>query len=258
MPIANINGANLYFEEHGQGQPLVMIQGFAGNQFAWFFQVMAFEKHFRVITFDARGIGRSSVSKVPYTVPVMVDDVLGLMDYLKIDRAHILGLSLGGLVAQVIAIEHPERIMKLILVSTLPGTNLEYISEGVRGVGRKVFNMDVVQAMDYFIKIAFNKPLYRYLIKLLSRPRLLTAYSDYFKQMQTVGEYNTVDRLHLIQSPTLVITGSNDRLVSPHCSEIIAGKIPRARLVMVKGGSHAFFLEMRSRLNREVLNFLLE
>jgi 3-oxoadipate enol-lactonase len=257
MPIAIINGTKLYYEEHGHGQPLVMIQGFAGNQFAWFFQVMAFEKHFRVITFDARGIGRSAVSKVPYTVPVMVEDVLGLMDYLKIERAHILGLSLGGLVAQVIAIDHPERVMKMVLVSTLPGTNLEYIANGVRGVGREVLNMDVIQAMGYFIKIAFNKPVYRYLIKLLSRPRLLAAYSNYFKQMQTVGEYSAVDRLQSIQAPTLVITGSNDRLVSPHCSKIIAGKIPHARLVMVKGGSHAFFLEMRGRLNREVLHFLL-
>jgi 3-oxoadipate enol-lactonase len=258
MPIAFINGTNLYYEEHGRGQPLVMIQGFAGNQFAWFFQVMAFEKHFRVITFDARGIGKSSVSKVPYTVPVMVDDVVGLMDHLKIDRAHILGLSLGGLVAQVIAIDHPERVMKLVLVSTLPGTHLEYIAGEVRGVGNAILNMDVIQAMDYFIKVAFNKRLYRNLIRLLSRPRLVASYSDYFKQMQTVGEYSTVDRLHRINSPTLVITGSNDRLVSPHCSEIIAEKIPHARLVMVKGGSHAFFLEMRGRLNREVLHFLLE
>jgi 3-oxoadipate enol-lactonase len=257
MPKALINGTRLYYEEHGQGQPLVMIQGFAGTHLAWYFQVRAFEKYFRVITFDARGIDKSATSEVPYTVPVMVGDVTGLMDYLKIDKAHVLGLSLGGLVAQAMAINRPEKVKKLILGSTLYGTDIQCVSESAGALGKDFLNKDLVKVMNFFISIAFNKRLYRYLIKLFARPRLIAEYSGYFKQMQTVGEYSTYDKLHLIQAPTLVITGTGDRLVLPHCSELIAEKIPHARLVMVKGGSHAMFLEMRGRFNREVVRFLL-
>jgi pimeloyl-ACP methyl ester carboxylesterase len=257
MPQELINGTHLYYEEHGQGIPLVMIQGFAGNHAVWYFQVRAFEKYFRVITFDARGLGKSATSKVPYTVPVMAKDVIGIMDYLKIDKAHILGLSLGGLTAQTIAIDYPERVVKLILGSTLYGTDTQCISESAQVLGKDFLKMDPVKTMNFFISIAFNKRLYRYVSKLFARPQITAEYSGYFKQMQSVGEYSTYDRLPLVQAPSLVITGSGDRLILPHCSEMIAEKIPHAKLVMVQGGSHAMFLEMRGRFNREVLRFLL-
>ncbi len=258
MPKANINGSGLYYEEHGQGEPLILIQGFAGNQIAWFFQIRAFEKYFRVITFDSRSIGKSDVSPVPLTIPLLVEDVIGLMDYLKIDKANILGLSLGGLIAQSIAIRYPERVMKLILGSTLPATEVQYVLPDIKDMMQEQTLKDVSGIMNRVISIAFNKRRYRYIIKLLSRSRLESEYSDYLRQMQSLEHFSTLDKLQQIRASTLVITGSGDRLVSPQCSELIASRIPHSKLIIVKGGSHAFFVEMRGRFNREVLRFLLE
>ncbi len=256
MPEAAINGTTIYYEEHGQGPPLVMIQGYMGDHSAWFNQVKAFNKYFRVITFDARGLGKSPVSRVPFTIPVQAGDVIGLVDFLKIDRAHIMGISLGGLVAQAIAIEHPERVLKLVLAATLPGTDSLYIGEKAQAFARNLSTMDMDKVGNLLVPLAFNNPAVAYMVKLFSRTPWASRYKTYVKQMQSIGSYNIVDRLHLIQALTLVIAGSRDRIVSPHSSEIIAGKIPKAKLVIVKGGSHAFFLEMSRRFNREVLQFL--
>jgi pimeloyl-ACP methyl ester carboxylesterase len=256
MPEAAINGTTLYYEEHGQGTPLVMIQGYMGDHSAWVIQVKAFSKYFRVITYDARGLGKTPVSPIPFTIPVQAGDAIGLMDFLKIDRAHILGISLGGLVAQAIAIEHPERVMKLVLAATLPGTDTQYASEKAQVLARNLYTMDMDKVGNLMIPLAFNNPAVAYMAKLFSRTPWASRYKTYVKQMQSVGSYYTVDRLHQIQAPTLVIAGSRDRIISPRSSEIIAAKIPNARLVLVKGGSHAFFMEMSRRFNREVLQFL--
>src|SRR4030042_2301653 len=121
MPRANVNGTNIYYGVHGQGEPLVMIMGFGGGCRGWYFQTRAFKKHYRVIIFDNRGIGKSDKATEPYTIRTMASDILGLMDNLGIEKANVLGMSLGSLVAQEIAIEHPERAMKLILACSLIG-----------------------------------------------------------------------------------------------------------------------------------------
>jgi len=256
MPKVIINGTRLYYEEHGSGEPLILIQGFAGGSNAWFRQVPVLEKHFRVITFDARGLDKSDVSKVPYTLPVMEEDIVCLMDHLKVREAHILGTSLGGLVAQAVAIGHPERVLKLVLVSTFSGTDILLTSPHLKEIYDVSRNLDAGSMMAQFIALAFNKRFYRDMINFLSILRRNYAYNDYFKQMQLVGEYSTTDRLKLIRAPTMVITGSADNIVPPENSIILSEKIPHAKLVVVSGGSHAFFLEMSSRFNREVQRFL--
>jgi pimeloyl-ACP methyl ester carboxylesterase len=115
MPKANIHGINLYYQVHGEGAPLVMVQGFGGGHRGWFFQTRAFKKYFQVIIFDNRGIGRSDKAPGQYTVRDLADEAIGLMDYLHIDKAHILGMSMGGMVAQELAINYPDRLKKLVL-----------------------------------------------------------------------------------------------------------------------------------------------
>jgi pimeloyl-ACP methyl ester carboxylesterase len=259
MPKVNINNTGIYYELHGQGETLLLIQGFAGGSNGWYRQVPVFRKHFQVVIFDARGIGNSDVSAEPYTVPVMEKDVIGLLDHLNISQAHVLGLSLGGLVAQSVAINHPERVARLILASTLPGTSPDYTAPEIKQtIGKTLVNLDVNQTMESILSLAFNSKMYRFFIKCLARPRFASYYGKYFKQMESVGYYNTLDYLHLIKSPTLVITGSNDRIVSPANSDLLASRIPGARLIVIKGGSHALFIEMSGRFNKEILGFLCE
>jgi pimeloyl-ACP methyl ester carboxylesterase len=126
-----------------------------------------------------------------------------------------------------------------------------------------IANMDfrsipIEKVMYKMTSLAFNKRLYRMILLPLSKRSMKSINPEgHFKQMAAVSDYTTLDRLHLIKAPTLVITGTGDRIISPGASEVIASRIPNAKLVLVKGGSHAFFMEMRGRFNKEVLSFLM-
>jgi 3-oxoadipate enol-lactonase len=266
MPKANVNGVRLYYKIQGQGEALVLIPGMGANHTSWFRQLPAFTKHFRVITFDPRSIGRSERPQQPYGFKALADDVVGLMDYLGIRKAHILGQSLGGLVAQEVAIDYPERVLKLVLVSsTMAGDNVNPTNpalmkemgyaEGASEVD--LSKLDTRKTMNVVIGMSFNRALYRKSMQWLSRffvkPEMFDGLSD---QLRAIAGHNTIDRLQSIKAPTLVITGAEDRIVFPQASESLAARIAGARLVMVKGGSHGFNLEMTPRFNREVLEFL--
>jgi len=120
MPKAKVNGISIDYSVCGRGEPLVLIMGFGGSKLGWFFQRRACRKYFRVVTFDNRGAGGSDKPSGPYTMRMLADDVAGLMDYLKIDKAHVMGVSMGGMIAQHVAIAYPDRVRKLVLASTLP------------------------------------------------------------------------------------------------------------------------------------------
>jgi pimeloyl-ACP methyl ester carboxylesterase len=167
-------------------------------------------------------------------------------------------------VAQEIAISYPERVIKLVLGSTFAGIEINDNPEMMKAFGTRESNTDVDvksidfrKLMNFMVSSAFNKRLYRMVQLPLSKlfMRSINA-SGYLEQMAVVTSYTTLDRLHLIKAPTLVITGTGDRLVSPSMSDLLASRIPNARLVKVKGGAHAFFMEMRGRFNKEVLDFL--
>ena len=265
MPKASVNGINLYYQVHGEGEPLVLIQGFAGGHEAWFFQLRAFKKHFKVVIFDNRGIGRTDGSDKPYAIETLAEDVVGLMEHLGIPKAHVLGLSLGGLVAQEVAISYPEKVRKLVLGSTFAGREVYDVHPemlGALGIPEgstsvDIRSIDMTKLMPAMVTLAFNKRLYRMILTLLAKRRMKSIKVEgHFGQMSAIDSYTTLDRLHLIKALTLVITGTGDRLVSPHYSEVIASRIPNAQLVLVNGGSHAFFMEMRGRFNKEVLGFL--
>ncbi len=265
MPKTIINGVRTYYETHGKGQPLVLVQGFAGEHHAWFFQVPAFRRYFRLIIMDTRGMGDTECSKEPYTIRTVADDVVSLMDMLDIPSAHILGLSLGGLVAQEIAITYPERVRKLVLGCTFASADVANASLeskrafGVAGdSGEQVRNVDVDRLMDFMVSSAFNNPLYRGSIQLLRKIPVPVDPRGHIDQINAARGYSAIGRLHLIKAPTLVITGAADRLVPPENSEFLAAHIPGARLVKIPDGSHAFFMEKSGAFNREVLKFLLE
>jgi 3-oxoadipate enol-lactonase len=266
MPQANVNGVRLYYKAQGQGEALVMIPGMGARHTSWFRQLPAFKRRFRVITFDPRSIGRSERPKQPYGFRALADDVVGLMDHLAVEKAHIFGQSLGGLVAQEVAIDYPDRVLKLLLVSsTVAGGDANPTNPALmealgytEGTTEVDFSrMDTRRTMNAVIGMSFNKLLYRKAMQFLSRffvkPEMFDGLSDH---LRAISGHSTADRLHLIKAQTLVITGAEDQVILPHSSEVLAAKIPNAKLVMVKGGSHGFNVEMTSRFNREVLEFL--
>jgi 3-oxoadipate enol-lactonase len=266
MKKAYVNGINLCYAVHGQGEALVLIPGLGVDHTGWFCQVPALKRHFRVIIYDPRSLGKSERPRDSYDVRAMVDDVIGLMDWLDIKQAHIMGHSLGGIIAREIAINYPDRVAKLILASSAYGQGdvSEYnpVLMEVLGLTQGATEIDFARlnarrTLSTLIGLTFkNKALRlvtRWLAYLFIRPRMLMGLTD---QLRAVAHYNSVEKLALIKAPTLIITGDEDRLVVPHCSELLADKIPSSKLVMMKGASHALNMETPNRFNHEVITFL--
>ncbi|MDT5269927.1 MAG: hypothetical protein QOH49_2113, partial [Acidobacteriota bacterium] len=121
MPTASVRGIELYYEEHGQGEPLVLVPGFGMGLWIWYRQVGAFAERFRVIVFDPRGVARTAAPDAPFTMLELADDLAALLEELEVERAHVLGASFGGFVAQEFALAHPARTRSLILCCTSYG-----------------------------------------------------------------------------------------------------------------------------------------
>ena len=117
MPRLSVNGVELHYVEAGEGDPVLMIMGFGGDHLAWAFQVPALSERYRVITFDNRGVGQSSVPDAPYSTRLMADDAVGLLDALAIERAHLVGNSMGGRVALEVGLRTPERTDRIALLA---------------------------------------------------------------------------------------------------------------------------------------------
>jgi pimeloyl-ACP methyl ester carboxylesterase len=298
MPKAKVNEINIEYDVNGQGEFLVLLMGLGGTRQSWVFQKRTFSRHFKVITFDSRGIGKSDKPDEPFTIKTMADDTIGLMNHLSIDKAHVLGVSHGGRVAQEVAINYPERVNKLVLAST--NTGAEGIDdlppEMLRAFGRKERSSqsDIIYAgmkqcticqedhqgkelwehmwaahrpqmlewakgIDFskIISLGFNKRFYRIFILPLALLQLkLGGIKAHIRLIEATVGNSTLDRLHLIEAPTLVILGTEDKFCPPRTIEALATRIPKAKLVKIEGGSHNILVEMRGRFNKEVLYFL--
>jgi pimeloyl-ACP methyl ester carboxylesterase len=257
MPLAKLNGVSINYKVEGQGEPLVMVMGFSATRSGWIRQIPFFRKYYRVITFDNRGAGKSDKPPGPYSTRMMADDTLGLMDLLGIEKARIMGASMGGMIAQELAINYPQRVMKLILACTYASQDE---TSGDTLEQAKFLRLTPGEKASAMIGLAFNKPLYRFVFGLLARvqTRLVgtSGNAGIPGQSEACRTHNTLDRLPLITAPTLVIVGTGDRIIKPVSSEVIGGTIPNAKAVRIEGGSHCFSFEMKNEFNREVLNFL--
>jgi pimeloyl-ACP methyl ester carboxylesterase len=257
MAIASANGIRISYDVAGHGEPLVMIMGFTAPRRGWTAQIPFFLKYYRTITFDNRGIGKSDKPPGPYSTRMMAEDTIGLMDYLEIAQAHVIGASMGGMIAQELAINYPQRVKKLVLACTyarLEGTG------GDASAQAKLDQLAPQEMARAMIGLALNRPVYRLTFGLLAaiQSRFVGASGrvGIAGQLEACRKHNTLERLKLIAAPTLVMVGSEDRIIKPVSSEVIAGRIAGARLVKVPGGSHSFSFEMKNVFNREVLSFL--
>ena len=262
MPRINVNTLTIYYEIHGQGIPLIMIRGIGSNADHWYKQVPVMAKKYRVLVFDNRGIARSSDNGEEFSIGDMATDTLCLMDALKIDEAHILGLSMGGMVAQEIAITRPERVLGLILACTHPGG-----SKQIRPTNQafKLFSEFIrKRSQDSWLKAA---PFIFDQHTLSKRPNLVSEYIEksrkysadsdiLLRQWRAILTHDTYSRLGKIKSPTLVLTGDRDVLIPTENSKLLAKKIPQSRLIVIPGGGHQILVEQPELFNHAILNFL--
>ena len=259
------NGQRLYYEVHGEGVPLVLIMGIGYDATLWgLHQIPAFSQEFQVMAFDNRDVGRSSKAAGPYTIADMADDVAGLMDGLGVDRAHLLGVSMGGMIAQEFALRHPKRLDKLVLTGTGAGTGRakfdpisiwnfvkQHDAGGLTFAAQQflwLFSTDFVrnhQAVDETLALLGSNP----------NPVSPEAYG---RQAEAYVQHDALDRVGKIGVPTLVVTGERDRLTPPWIGRELAKAIPGAKFRLVKGpgASHVLPLERPDDFNRIVLSFL--
>ena len=274
MSTARVRDLEMYYEQHGSGDPLLLVMGLAADSTAWMFQVPDFARHYRTIVFDNRGVGRSSKPAGPYTIHQMADDAAGLLDALDVARAHVVGVSMGGMIAQELALRHPKRVRSLVLGCTYPEPDddaerarqfsVQQLGGRITAAGETEIDISTVDPLAFFqtlIPRVFNQSFID-----TELPKLLQIFGGALQwgfsmeailgQVEAVMGHKATDRLHQIASPTLVITGDADLLVSPANSDVLARNIPGAKLVKVPGGSHGFNFETPDVFNRAVLDFL--
>jgi pimeloyl-ACP methyl ester carboxylesterase len=262
MPEAIVNGQRIYYESHGQGYPLVLIRGLGSNADHWYAQLPDLAAHFRVIVFDNRGIGRSSDPGGDFTIRDMADDTVGLMEVLAIPRAHVLGVSMGGMIAQQLALDHPRRVRGLVLVVSHCG-GAHQVRPSAE-IARLVGEMATAGTPESRIKAlpAFFDPetlktnlacAQTYATVSLKYPADAKILSRQFTAIQAFDLY---DRLPAIQAPTLVVASTGDALIPPGNSEILAARIPNARMVAIPGGGHQILIEQPQACNQVVVDFL--
>jgi pimeloyl-ACP methyl ester carboxylesterase len=269
MPTLNVRDIELYYEEHGSGEPLLCIMGFATDSTGWLLQVPAFAERHRTIVFDNRGVGRSSKPTGAYTIHEMADDAVALLDHLKIDRAHVLGLSMGGMIAQELVLRHPERPRPCSRDLPEPDAETEsqrtFSSRRWRDDHRRRRDEDrlhrhepvhVLSAAARLSQRELHPDGARSSWSLSGALQYGFSIEAIMGQMQAIMAHKATDRLGTIAAPTLVLVGDADRLISPANSDVLAKTIPRAKLVRVPGGSHGFNIETPDVFNRAVLDFL--
>ena len=264
MPFANINGLRLYYEWHGEegGTPLVLVMGLGGDSTAWPFQLAAFAPHRRVLVFDNRGAGRSDAPDVAYTTRGMAEDLLGLLDRLGVARADLLGLSLGGAIAQEAVLAAPERFRSLQLHATWAGPH-PYFQALVRAVRLARLRFDP-EAFYRALSVWLFTPegfrdqpeLIELVVQRAVRHPHPAPLHAYLRQADAALGHDARERLHAIRCPTLVAVGSQDLVTPPLLAEELAGLIPGARLARLPGAGHGALWEAPAAFNRVCLDFL--
>ena len=258
---ADANGARLYYEVYGEGEPLLLIPGMSMNHLLWANEVPVYAREFKVIVFDPRGTGQSSFPEgAESTMGLLADDAAALLDALGVDAAHVYGTSLGGAVAQETALRHPEKVRSLILGCASPG--------GPHAIPAEDWAMAALIASakgvsDPKILEALVSPAYlaEHRVEVIEAlapspdypqtpPETTTA-----QMLASVG-HDTYDRLPSITAPTLVLHGADDPLVPAENGRLLAERIPGAELILLEGARHSYKFEKAAEANTAVLEFL--
>jgi 3-oxoadipate enol-lactonase len=251
----------MYYEEHGRGRPLLLIGGLGNDVNAWSGNLPALARSYRVIVFDNRGSGRTGAPDGPWTIRMMAADAAGLLDALGIARAHVLGVSMGGYIAQELALTCPGRLAGLVLATTSVGPYLLKISILEDWARRALAGIDPLAFFQIMLPFMFNdrcfeQPGVLEMAVATIAPHTATPPGILARQMIACVEHDARDRISLITAPTLVLAGREDPFVPFSLSEELAARIPGARLSVLDGSGHGFTASTAGAFNRAVLEFL--
>ena len=259
------NGQDLYYELHGEGPPLVLLMGIGYDSSLWTLaQVPVLSTQFQVILVDNRDAGRSSKARHPYTIADMADDLAGLLDALGIQRSHLLGLSMGGMIALEFALRHGDRLDRLVLAGTgaAPARSAVDPIQIWSWVKANDATGEVFGGQQFvsLFSTAFlrNHEAVRDTAELLASNPYPMSPEAYGRQADAYRQFDALDRLAAITAPTLVVVGEQDLLTPPWIAREVAEAIPGARFEVIRGdgSSHLVPIECPDEFNRLVLDFL--
>ena len=260
MPTVQANNITINYEVHGDGEPLIMINGLADDLSSWAYQIEEFARHFKVIIFDNRGIGGTDKPEGRYTTAEMATDARGLLDHLGIERAHVLGVSMGGMIAQEFALAYPDRVNKLLLCCTCSEASqfdrrLYRIWEQIAPV------LGLAQMMKELLLWCFTPAFFQEHPDVAQETEealtgITQSVEAYLSQLHSIQVHNATDRLGHITAPTLVLGAPQDLIFPPAQSHQLHDGIPHAHLVFTAHGGHAFLWEAPDEFNKAVLDFL--
>ncbi len=270
-----INNIRICYQVHGDGYPVVLLHGFAMYKEFWKWQVKELSKEFKIITLDIRGCGKTEHPIKPYSMDDIADDIKALIDYLNLDKIHLAGHSFGGMIAQHFALKYPNRLNKLILMSTF--ANLPLSKSGLEMYKRSQLSFyeakvkDPSKAFWDKMKQRFSRNFFKEMNQnpgklfhnMFSANELMNLEEtegtskpqDILNLINAITHHDTTNRLHEIKSETLILAAAKDRIVPKLASEFLDEKIPNSKL-FVFNSSHFFMLEEAPHFNLEVLNFL--
>jgi len=266
MVVAKIGDLDMYYELDGEGPPLVMIMGLSGDAGWWEpSTVRILSRDFRVLRFDNRDAGRTTGPASSYTIKDMALDTVRLMDHLGLEKAHILGISMGGMIAQELALNYPDRVARLVLGCTTPGlrTGVAPSSEVLKIMTASQEGLPAWKVAAQLAKVTLAPGwmlthFWRLPGLVLRTGRHPIRPDGYARQLVAIGGFEAGDRLPALKIPTLVIHGDRDVLLPPENGRILSGLIPGARLVIYEGAAHGFSTERPRLFARTVRDFLLE
>lgn len=264
MPTLKVDGQTLFYQTHGSGpNVIVFLHGGTGDATSyWENQVPYFARDFTVVTLDHRGFGRSSIGETPDYVDACADDIRSVLEHLHVPRAHVVGLSMGGMVAQTFALKYPAMVRRLILADTLSGVRTEKLRrfrddvliKTAETVGMEhVFDLNLLWAFsEAYLKQNKEK------LEVQRRQWAKESPQNFARALRSLRNVDMTERLCNIIAPTLVIWGSEDIEV-PRCySETLVSNIPHSMLVVIEGAGHKSCVDKPIEFNKVVATFLDE
>lgn len=252
-------GAKIYWDEQGQGEPLLLIMGLGYPSDAWYRTRPVLAEKYRTIALDNRGVGRSETPPGPYPIPMMASDAAAVLDAAGCDTAHVFGISMGGMIAQEFALQYPQRVRSLVLGCTAPGG--PHAVRAGEDATKMLFargTMTKEEAAQAAVPFIYDPSTPRRVIDedIEKRRPWFPSGEAYTAQLQGILAWESYSRLAKIAAPTLVIHGEHDRLVPPGNGELIAKNIRGAELVMLKDASHIFTTDQAETAQSAILGFL--
>jgi pimeloyl-ACP methyl ester carboxylesterase len=261
MPVARNGSVELYWESTGHGPPVLLIAGQGMTMDGWWSTIPVLARSFRVIAFDNRDTGRSSRAALPYSVLQMAEDAVAVLDAAGEQRAHVYGLSLGGMVAQELALHHPDRVEALVLGATSPGGRHAVLPSplpmtffaraGLMGSEEAEWAAVPYTYAEATRRLHAERIAENIKRRLSTPPNAVT----YLHQAAAVATHSTFERLDHIVAPTLVVHGEQDLAIPAQNARILAERIPGAELRLQPQAGHLYFID-EPRADREIARFL--